>query len=254
MLVRADAVIAADPAQVLRSLAGALPAGPPGWREAWQKAEATAQAAITAVLADHPEVTEPGLARDLVRSLPAGAALFTSSSMPVRDIEWFAEPRAGLEFHANRGANGIDGVTSTALGVALARGGRPTAALLGDLALLHDGSGLSGIAARACSLALVVVDNHGGGIFSFLPQAAQLPPERFEQLFGTPQAVDLHGLAAAHGLPSAEVEAAEALAPLLQESWAKGGVRMLVARTDRQRNVEVHAEVAGAVGWALARR
>jgi len=249
---RADAVIMARSDQILGSLHARLPATEPGWLHRWQRAESVAQSAFNEVLAEHPEVTEPGLARDLFRHLPDGAALVVSSSMPIRDIEWYAEPRLGLDTHANRGANGIDGVTSTALGMALAREGRPTAALLGDLALLHDASGLNGIAGRPCTLVLVVVDNHGGGIFSFLPQAAQLPPDRFEQLFGTPQAVDLHALAAAHGLASADVATAADLAPMLAEATARGGVRMLVARTDRRRNVEIHAELAGAVGEALA--
>ena len=248
---RADAAIRGRPHAVLRSLERVLPVPEEGWLARWRSAEAAAQRAITEVLRDHPEVTEPGVARDLVRHLPDGAALVVSSSMPVRDVEWFAEPRTGLEVHANRGANGIDGVTSTALGVALARSRRPTAVLLGDLAFLHDGGGLAGIAGRPCSLTIVVVDNHGGGIFSFLPQAAQLPADRFEQLFGTPQPADLHGLAAAHGLPSVEVDAAADLAPAVTEATAKGGVRVLVARTDRQRNVEVHAELADAVGRAL---
>ncbi len=251
---RVDVAVADRPDRVLRSLQAALPASDPGWRAAWQGAETAAQATIAAVLADHPEVTEPGMARALVRHLPDGGALVVSSSMPVRDVEWFAEPRLGLEIHSNRGAKGIDGVTSTALGVALARAGRPTAALLGDLAFLHDGSGLNGLADRPCSLTLVVIDNHGGGIFSFLPQAAALAPDRFEQLFGTPQSVDLQELAGAHGIPSEEVEAAADLAPMLADATARGGVRLLLARTDRRRNVALHTDLADAVGHALGRR
>ncbi|MEO5678869.1 MAG: thiamine pyrophosphate-binding protein, partial [Acidimicrobiales bacterium] len=214
-------------------------------------AVAAAQRAITAVLDGHPEVTEPGLARALASHLPAEAALLVSSSMPIRDVEWFAEPRSGLDLHANRGANGIDGVTSTALGLALARSGRPTAALLGDLAFLHDGGGLAGLADRPCSLVLVVVDNHGGGIFSFLPQAAQLPADRFEQLYGTPQRADLLAVAAAHGIPGTEIGGAADLPGRLAEAVAAGGVRLLVARTERAANVEVHAQLAAAVGAAL---
>ena len=249
----ADVVVDANPHEVLRALRATAPAALPTWLTTWQRAEATAQAAITGVLAAHPEMTEPGLARNLVRHLPVGAALLASSSMPIRDVEWFGEPRTGLEVHSNRGANGIDGVTSTSLGLALARGSQPTAALLGDLAFLHDGSGLTGMSTRECSLALVVIDNHGGGIFSFLPQAAQLAADRFEQLLGTPQPVDLHALARAHGLASTPLESAADLAPQLAEATASGGVRVLVARTDRQQNVAIHAELADAVADALAR-
>ncbi len=250
---RADAVVTARPDAVLRGWRDVMASPEADWAARWQRAESAAQQAITKVLADHPEVTEPGLARGLAAQLPDGAAVFVSSSMPIRDVEWFAEPRLGLEVHANRGANGIDGIPSTALGLALARGGRPTAALLGDLALLHDGGSLTGLAARHCSLVLVVVDNHGGGIFSFLPQAAELAPVRFEQLFGTPQPTDLQALAAAHGIPSAEIGGAAELAQRVDEAVASGGVRMLVARTDRVANVQVHEELAAAVGEALAR-
>ena len=136
-------------------------------------------------------------------ALPDGGALVLSSSMPVRDVEWFAAPRAGVDVYSNRGANGIDGVLSTAVGVALARGA-PTAVLIGDVALLHDTNGMLGAASRDIDLTIVIVDNDGGGIFSFLPQATELGPEMFERLFGTPHGVDLVALAAVHGIPEVD--------------------------------------------------
>src|SRR3546814_16340475 len=90
--------------------------------------------------------------------------------MPIRDVESFVEPGRPIAVHANRGANGIDGVVSTAVGVAVASGA-PTALLIGDVAFLHDSNGLLGLSARDLDLVVVVVDNDGGGIFSFLPQA-----------------------------------------------------------------------------------
>ncbi len=251
---RADALVSGAPHRILVAWQEQLPPPEDGWLTRWQRAEVGAQSAITEVLAGHPEVTEPGLARGVAAHLPDGAALVISSSMPIRDVEWFAQPRRGLRWHANRGANGIDGVTSTALGVALAGADRPTACLLGDLAFLHDSGALAGLAARPCALTLVVIDNHGGGIFSFLPQAAQLPPDRFEELFGTPQPVDLAALAAAHGITVTEVGAAGDLAPALAEAAAAGGVRILLARTDRTANVAIHQELAAAVGAALEQR
>ena len=110
--------------------------------------------------------------------------------MPVRDLEWFGGPLARA--HANRGANGIDGVVSTALGVAL--DGPPTIALVGDIAFVHDSGALTALQARRADLRIVVVDNDGGGIFSFLPQAADLDWQRFEQLFGTPHGTDVIAL------------------------------------------------------------
>ena len=164
----------ADPTLLCRELAGRLSAGArTPWPARWRRAEERAQEAIGKVLAGYGP-TEPGVARALVEALPDGATLVSSSSMPVRDVEWYAAPRDGLRHVANRGANGIDGVVSTAVGVALGSAA-PTALLIGDIALLHDTNGLLGLRERAADLTIVVVDNDGGGIFSFLPQATAVP-------------------------------------------------------------------------------
>jgi 2-succinyl-5-enolpyruvyl-6-hydroxy-3-cyclohexene-1-carboxylate synthase len=234
--------------EVVDALAG-VGRAPDGWLAGWQEAERRAQAAFDRVLADHSEPTEPGLARALTACLPDGSHLVVSSSMPVRDVEAYMAPRHGLSVWSNRGANGIDGVTSTALGVAIGRRPEPTWALLGDLAFLHDGSGLTGLAARGVDLTLVVVDNHGGGIFSFLPQASLLAPDRFEQLLGTPQDADLLALAQAHGIPGVEVDRMADLESAVL--GGPGGVRLVLVRTDRAANVTVHADLHAAVGSAL---
>jgi 2-succinyl-5-enolpyruvyl-6-hydroxy-3-cyclohexene-1-carboxylate synthase len=226
-----------------------LPEPEPGWLERWLALDAAAESAIAAVLAAHPEPTEPATARDVLGALPAGSHLVVSSSMPVRDLEWYARPRLDVTVHANRGANGIDGVLSTAVGVALASRA-PTACLLGDVAFLHDSNALLGIAERGIDLAVVVVDNDGGGIFSFLPQASALPAAPFERLFGTPHGVKPEHLAAAHGLASITVESADGLAPTIAATAAAGGVHVVVVRTDRSANVELHAELHAAVAAA----
>jgi len=210
-------------------------------------------------LAHHAEPTEPAVARDVVRALPDAASLVVSSSMPIRDVEWFAAPRTGLRVLANRGANGIDGVVSTAVGVALAARGwpagpdrpGPTALLIGDVALLHDTNGLLGASRRGIDLTIVVIDNDGGGIFSFLPQAAALDPAPFEQLYGTPHGVDLAGLAAAHGVSTRVIDRQADLAPAVAASAALGGVHVILVRTDRAANVAVHDELHDAVAAAL---
>jgi 2-succinyl-5-enolpyruvyl-6-hydroxy-3-cyclohexene-1-carboxylate synthase len=249
----ASLVIGGDPAVVARALAGAGGDCDPAWPEAWRRAEAAAQGAIDAVLAGRAEPTEPFVARSLVDALPAGSVLVASSSMPIREVEWFARPRPGLRVVSNRGANGIDGVVSTALGAALARGrGRPVAALLGDLALLHDAGALLWAPARECDLVLVVVDNGGGGIFEFLPQAGALPRADFERLFATPHGLDLAALLAAYGVPATVVDTAAGFGPALRQALDEGGVRAVLVRADRAVTVAVHEEINRAVAAAVS--
>jgi 2-succinyl-5-enolpyruvyl-6-hydroxy-3-cyclohexene-1-carboxylate synthase len=169
--------------------------------------------------------------------------------MPVRDVESFGPTRDAVTFHANRGVNGIDGFVSTALGIAAASDG-PTLALVGDLCFLHDSNGLLGAVERGVDATFVVVDNAGGGIFSFLPQADL--PDHFETLFGTPQPVDVGALAAVHGIPVTEVSAAAGLEPALLAAVDGGGVQVLRVRTDRDANVTRHREVWAAVADSLS--
>ena len=111
--------------------------------------------------------------------------------MPIRDLDWFMRTRPGIEILANRGANGIDGFASSVLGAAISHSG-PVVALSGDLSLLHDQNGLLQASEGSIDVVFVVVNNDGGGIFSFLPQADQ---PGFERLFGTPHGLDLAKLA-----------------------------------------------------------
>ena len=214
-------------------------AAPSTWSEGWAEAEAAAQHAIEGALGRHAEVTEPGLARALYAWSPPSSTVVASSSMPVRDLEWFAAPRSDPpRVLANRGANGIDGVTSTTLGVTAAAGGTggPVVGLIGDLAFLHDSTALvRGRREPALATVLVVVDNGGGGIFSFLPQASGLDEAYFERLFGTPQRIDVADLARAAGCDTIEVtsqqEVPEQLdAALVQRGPARPGGRRRAQR------------------------
>ena len=239
---RVAIALPASAVQVLAELASRSPATT-GWSADWINASDLAEKAIVDFLSTTPQLSEPGIARTVAEQLPDGARLVVASSMPVRDLEWFGGPTAVA--HANRGANGIDGVVSTALGVAL--GGTTTVALVGDIAFLHDGGALTAIHGRHCDLRIIVVDNDGGGIFSFLPQAAALSAERFEQLFGTPHGTDIVALAAAHRLDSATVDTAAALA----ERLAISGPSVTRVVTDRAANVEIHAAINRAVAQAI---
>jgi len=248
----ATAVLAAEPAALCTALADRAPApAPGGWTQLWAGAERAAQAAIGQVLDAHPEPTEPGVARTVVSCLAPGSGLVVASSMPIRDVEWYAPPRADIRVMANRGANGIDGMLSTTLGVAAGSKGGPTVGLLGDVAFLHDAGALVTSQRRGLDAVIVVIDNNGGGIFSFLPQATSLPAPLVERLFSTPHGVDLVALAGVHGLATIAIDAAGQLAPALTAGVAAGGITVIVARTDRDANVAVHAELHAAVSAAL---
>ncbi len=243
--------IAVDAAPLLDALTGALTPPPErdeAWLRSWRAAEHTARTALDDLLDGWEALFEGRVARDTVDALPDGATLVVASSMPVRDVEAFARPRAGVRFLANRGVNGIDGFVSTVLGAATASSG-PTVALLGDLCLLHDANGLLGAADRGIDATFVVLDNDGGGIFSFLPQAEL--PDHFELLFGTPHGVDLAALASMHGLPAQRVEKAGEVVPAIEAAIAAGGVRFVIVPTERADNVTRHREAWAAVAAAL---
>ena len=246
----ASYLVAAPPAALCRGiLAGGPAAAPDGWARDWAAAEAAAQAAIDDVLASHPEATEPGVARMLSGFLGSADSLLVASSMPIRDVEWYGAPAMACRVAANRGANGIDGLVSTALGLGAGSSGR-TAALLGDLALLHDAGGLLGAARRGVDCCLVVVDNDGGGIFSFLPQA-DLPAAQFERLWGTPHGIDLLALVGAYGITAVGVHDALGVRGAVAAALHDGGIRAVVVHTDRAANVAVHAELVDGVAEAL---
>lgn len=212
------------------------------WSSLWQAAESAARSVMQRLLHDESRLSEPGVARTLAASLAAGSQLFVSSSMPVRDLEWYAAASDHLHVMSNRGANGIDGVVSSAVGAALGTA-RTTALLIGDVAFLHDSNGLLRLASRGVDVRIVVVDNRGGGIFSFLPQRSTMSDERFEQLFGTPHETDLAALATAHGVAC---EAASTTAQL-RAAIAQPGPRVIIVRTDRSENVARHDELHSAV-------
>jgi len=206
--------------------------------ERWLQANTAAGEAITAALATDTK-SEISVTLQALHAAGPHGVVVAASSMAIRHLEWFdTNPPLGTRVLSNRGANGIDGTMATAVGVALT--GVPTVCIVGDIAFLHDATSLTALAQRAIDLTIVVVDNDGGGIFSFLPQAKQLDPSQFETLFGTPHGTDLSALAQAHGL---SVGSADDLKP--------EGIKIVVAQTVRPHDVDHIATIVAAVASAL---
>jgi 2-succinyl-5-enolpyruvyl-6-hydroxy-3-cyclohexene-1-carboxylate synthase len=241
----------ADPTRTAAWVLPKVPAAPESggresaWLLAWRKAAEAACAAVDAVLDADPGLSEPRVARDVGAAVPGGSLLVAGSSRPVRDLDAYLRPRDGVRVIGNRGASGIDGVVSTAVGAALGHqraGGGPAYALIGDLAYLHDRNGLIlGPDEARPDLTIVVIDNDGGGIFSLLPQAGV---EGFERVFGTPHGVDLAADCAAVGVPYTQVRSPEQLGAALTPG---PGLRVVHVRTDRAATAALHHRLQSAV-------
>jgi 2-succinyl-5-enolpyruvyl-6-hydroxy-3-cyclohexene-1-carboxylate synthase len=221
------------------------------WLDAWRSANETAAVAIESELARYERMTEPLVFRRLAELVPEDAIVFAGNSMPVRDLDsfWPASTKK-VRFLANRGASGIDGVVSTALGVAAASG-KPTVLVLGDISLYHDMNGLFAAKRHAINATVIVLNNDGGAIFSFLPQADQ--GEHFEELFGTPHGLDFRHTAALYGLEYACPETPDDFDAAVARSLKSTGVSLIEVRTDRAENLALHRDIWAKVAEALAR-
>ncbi|DBA78509.1 TPA: hypothetical protein ACH3X2_007832 [Trebouxia sp. C0005] len=239
---------------------------------------------IDAWLSREQHLSEPFVARSISEQLPSGNGLFIGNSMPVRDMDMYAtwqrqasnaqastsytparvhnsstkpcqgvlDVGVGVAVGSNRGASGIDGVLSTAAGFAAGLK-RPTTLVVGDVSFLHDINGLNMLRTGdlQAALTVVLVNNGGGGIFSFLPIADSLPPDIFTPLWATPQNVDLAGMCRAQGIAHQRVGSLGELSPALQSAWALHRHSVVEVVTGRDSNVDQHRQLQAAVQQAV---
>jgi len=233
-----------DGTPVPPATAGKHGKGDAAYAAAWQQAERAARRILDGTLREVIDLIEPKAAWLLAQHLPQATPLLVASSMPVRDLEYFwpvTDRRQRVFF--NRGANGIDGTLSTALGVA--HGGRPAVLLTGDLALLHDTNGFLLTPKLRGSLTIVLINNRGGGIFEHLPVARFEPP--FEEYFATPQTVDFAKLCKAYGVGHTLIKDWTQFTTAISRLPARG-IRVLEIRTDRKRDAAWRKRVLAAAG------
>jgi 2-succinyl-5-enolpyruvyl-6-hydroxy-3-cyclohexene-1-carboxylate synthase len=231
----AETLLHADPASTCAVLVAAVgkPERDDAWLGAWRAADAVAAGALESA----QDPFEPRAYCAIEPVLPDGAIVWVSSSMAIRDVEtFFPQSPRPVHFLANRGANGIDGVVSSAAGAALAAGA-PTWLLIGELALLHDIGGLIAASRAGADLRIVCVNNGGGGIFDFLPVAEHADGEHFERHVATPIEVDLAAVAAVAGI---QHRLASTVAEIRDAASSPGLVEV---RTDRAENVSRHREL-----------
>ena len=229
------------------------------WRKAWLDAESAAEEALGNWLGGLAEPFEGAPFRDLADLLPDDAILWAGNSMPVRDLDsWLPSRERPLRVMSNRGANGIDGVISTALGSAAVAEG-PVVLVVGDVSFLHDLGALATARLHESDLLVVLIDNDGGGIFSLLPQARTVAPEvglpaRYEELFGTPHGIELGPIVEGFGFQYRELgpDGYPEVRAAIEAEIGRPGLRVVALRTERARNAELHRDAAAAVVSALA--
>jgi 2-succinyl-5-enolpyruvyl-6-hydroxy-3-cyclohexene-1-carboxylate synthase len=207
---------------------------PTDYRQTWSIAEQTTRYTIDQTLNATPQLLESKVAWLLSQTLPQNSQIFISNSMPVRDVEYFWQPNdRHIRPYFNRGANGIDGTLSTALGVA--HYGQPTVLLTGDLALLHDTNGFLIRQYFQGSLTIVLINNNGGGIFGMLPIAQFDPP--FEEFFSTPQNINFAHLCQTYEIGHTIIQDWQHFEQCLSRI-ATNGIRILEINTDRHHDTQ----------------
>ncbi len=247
--------LALEPAGALAELTASQPAADTDWLAGWRAADEQAAEAILGALGPREGLSEPAIAAELGTLLPATATLFVASSMPIREIETFWPARDDPpRVLCNRGANGIDGIVSSAFGTA-ANGDGPVVLLIGDVALAHDIGGLLAATRLELKLTIVLIDNGGGGIFDFLPISRTAMAQEYDiynRHIATPTGLDFAQAAGLYGLAHERVETVPAFRTALERAFSPQVDSAIVqVLTERAHNVELHRQIWAAVAQSL---
>ncbi|WP_052888922.1 2-succinyl-5-enolpyruvyl-6-hydroxy-3-cyclohexene-1-carboxylic-acid synthase [Thermogemmatispora carboxidivorans] len=252
-MLHADPVVVCE--QLVEALAqtGSNEEHQEGWLDHWQQAERLTQQVLRRTMETFRPLFEGRVFSELAELLPDGSTLYASNSMPVRDLDTFFWSTRRIRCLGNRGANGIDGLLSSALGVSAAQqtlaDAGPVVLVIGDLAFLHDLNGLIAAHLHRLPLLVILINNDGGGIFSFLPQAAY--PQHFEQLFGTPTGLNFAPAVEMYGGRFRRVRSWEEFRHACREGLRDGGLQVIEVVTERASNVQLHRQLWRAVDQAL---
>ena len=195
---------------------------------------------VLSTLRDETSLNEGKVFLELQHVTPDNCQIFISNSMPIRDCDtFFHTHKSNRKIYCNRGANGIDGVVSSAIGVSAV--GLPTLLVIGDLSFFHDLNGLLAAKMQNKDITIIVINNDGGGIFSFLPQASE--KEHFEELFGTPHGLDFSHVVKMYGGDFIRVKDWEQFRKAVVGSFDKEGIKVIEVQTNREENVQSHRKL-----------
>ncbi len=229
----ASDLVEADPEQLARSLATRIDQSPGAWGDRFQTAEETHWTAVN----DTSAMYEGGILKEVVDTAPDPATIFAGNSMPVRDLDRFGRPRAAdLSVLGNRGASGIDGTVSTALGAGSTTDAT-LIAVLGDLAYYHDMNGLLALSRCNVDATIVVINNDGGGIFHKLPIADFDPP--FTDHFKTPHGLDFSPTADIYEFTFTRVDTLEDFTTVYSDSFTDQGPTVIEVQSDAEASHQV---------------
>ncbi|KRG16115.1 2-succinyl-5-enolpyruvyl-6-hydroxy-3-cyclohexene-1-carboxylic-acid synthase [Lederbergia galactosidilytica] len=210
------------------------------WLSYWQQIDHLAKMAIKDHMSAEQELEEGKVFYELFPLLPKESAIFVGNSMPIRDVDsFFHKNNRDITVMANRGANGIDGVVSTALGASVYQ--QPLFLLIGDLSFFHDMNGLLAAKLYELNITIIIVNNDGGGIFSYLPQAES--KQHFEVLFGTPTGLDFHHAVQLYNGQYTKITDWDHFSDAIQSAAQHQGLNVIEIPTDRAKNLTSHRKM-----------